>query len=108
MPNPEEPGTFINIDTLTSYPYPLQSLVDEGFRAVKITAGDSICAAISDEGELRVWGSFRVSFTYALFRLHNINSRYISRTKVLSAFQADPGTSSCLHQSSNFQIGLRK
>lgn len=61
MPNPEDLGSFINIDVLTSFPYPLQTLVDEGFRAVSIAAGDSICAAISDEGELRVWGSFRVS-----------------------------------------------
>lgn len=63
VPNPEEPGTFINIDVLTSFPYPLQSLVDEGFRAVSIATGDSICAAINNEGELRVWGSFRVSLT---------------------------------------------
>ncbi|KAH9938640.1 regulator of chromosome condensation 1/beta-lactamase-inhibitor protein II [Fomitopsis serialis] len=33
--------------------------VDENFRAVRITAGDTISAAISSEGDLRVWGSFR-------------------------------------------------
>ena len=59
--DPEKPGETIDIDTITSYPYPLQSLVDEEFRAVRVAAGDSISAAISDKGELRVWGSFRVS-----------------------------------------------
>jgi hypothetical protein len=44
------------------FPRPLESLVDEGFRAVKVAAGDSISAAIGTEGGLRVWGSFRVGF----------------------------------------------
>lgn len=61
VPDPSNPGAFLNVDDLTSIPHPLQSLVDEGFRAVKVVAGDSICAAVSDKGELRVWGSFRVS-----------------------------------------------
>lgn len=61
VPDPSNPGAFLNVDDLTSIPHPLQSLVDEGFRAVKVVAGDSICAAVSDQGELRVWGSFRVS-----------------------------------------------
>jgi regulator of chromosome condensation len=60
VPNPSDPGSFIDIDELTSVPYPIQSLVDEGFRAVKIATGDNICAAISSQGDLRVWGSFRV------------------------------------------------
>jgi regulator of chromosome condensation len=48
------------VDDLTSYPHPIQSLVEEGFRAVKAVAGDSICGVISDKGDLRVWGTFRV------------------------------------------------
>lgn len=70
VPDPENPGEFMNIDELTSYPQPLHTLVDEGFRAVKAVAGDSICAAVSDKGELRVWGSFRVynlHYTVAAF-----------------------------------------
>jgi len=51
----------MDIDELTSVPHPLQTLIDEKFRAVRVAAGDSISAAISSEGELRVWGSFRVS-----------------------------------------------
>ncbi|KAF8165485.1 regulator of chromosome condensation 1/beta-lactamase-inhibitor protein II [Crassisporium funariophilum] len=61
VPDPKNPGSFLNVDDLTSIPQPLQTLVDEGFRAVKVVAGDSICAAVSDKGELRVWGSFRVN-----------------------------------------------
>ncbi|KAG0709849.1 regulator of chromosome condensation 1/beta-lactamase-inhibitor protein II [Suillus ampliporus] len=61
VPDPDNPEKFLDVDELTAVPYPLQSLVDEGFRAVKIAAGDSISAAISDQGELRVWGSFRAA-----------------------------------------------
>ncbi|KAG9317384.1 regulator of chromosome condensation 1/beta-lactamase-inhibitor protein II [Chiua virens] len=61
VPDPENPGSFIDVDTITSYPYPLQSLVDENFRGVRIAAGDSVSAAISSEGELRAWGSFRAN-----------------------------------------------
>ncbi|KAH7930719.1 RCC1 BLIP-II [Leucogyrophana mollusca] len=61
VPDPEKPGSFLDIDELTAVPHPLQSLVDEKFRAVRIVAGDSISAAISAEGELKVWGSFRAT-----------------------------------------------
>lgn len=60
VPNPEKPNEFLDVDTLTATPHPVQSLVDEGFRAVKVIAGDSISAAISSAGDLRVWGHFRV------------------------------------------------
>lgn len=59
VPNPEKEGEFLDVDELTSVPHPVQTLLDENFRAVKICAGDSVSAAISDKGELRVWGSFR-------------------------------------------------
>ncbi|KAH9843822.1 regulator of chromosome condensation 1/beta-lactamase-inhibitor protein II [Rhodofomes roseus] len=59
VPNPEKEGEFLDVDELTAVPYPLQSLVEENFRAVRITAGDTISAAISSQGDLRVWGSFR-------------------------------------------------
>ncbi|KAF8138388.1 regulator of chromosome condensation 1/beta-lactamase-inhibitor protein II [Boletus edulis] len=61
VPDPDNPGSFIDIDIITSYPYPLQSLVDESFRAVRIAAGDSVSAAIGTDGDLRVWGSFRAN-----------------------------------------------
>lgn len=64
VPDPSNPGAFLDVDELTSVPHPLQSLVDEKFRAVQVVAGDSIGAALSTEGDLRVWGSFRVCLFY--------------------------------------------
>lgn len=62
LPRPSNPHIFQEVDEQTavptSVPVPIQTLVDEGFRAVKVVAGDSISAAISDAGELRVWGTF--------------------------------------------------
>ena len=60
VPDPEDPEKFLPSDELAMTPHPIQSLLDERFRAVKIAAGDSVSAAISSDGELRVWGSFRV------------------------------------------------
>lgn len=69
VPDPDNPEVLLSIDDLTAIPHPLESLVSEGFRAVRIAAGDSISAAISDQGELRVWGSFRVR-THFQFLTH--------------------------------------
>jgi regulator of chromosome condensation len=35
--------------------------LEESFRAVRVAASDSASLALSDKGEVRVWGSFRVS-----------------------------------------------
>ncbi|KAH9073067.1 RCC1/BLIP-II [Lactarius deliciosus] len=51
VPDPNTPGQFLNVDLLTTFPHPLQTLVDDSFRALKIAAGD----------KLRVWGSFRAN-----------------------------------------------
>ncbi|EKM80007.1 hypothetical protein AGABI1DRAFT_72781 [Agaricus bisporus var. burnettii JB137-S8] len=59
VPDPDNEGSFLDVDDLTSWPRPLQTLVDEHFRAVLVAAGDSIGAVVSDQGELRVWGTFR-------------------------------------------------
>ncbi|KAI0319238.1 regulator of chromosome condensation 1/beta-lactamase-inhibitor protein II [Amylostereum chailletii] len=61
VPDPETPGKVLDVDVLTSVPHPLQTLVDENYKAVRIAAGDSISASISTEGQLRVWGSFRAN-----------------------------------------------
>lgn len=65
IPDPKDEKQTIEVDVETSLPVsvpsPIKSLVDEGFRAVRVYAGDSISAAISDQGELRIWGTFRVS-----------------------------------------------
>jgi regulator of chromosome condensation len=60
VPDPNNSGAFLDVDELTSYPHPIQSLVDENFRATQVVAGDSICAAVNNKGDLRVWGTFRV------------------------------------------------
>jgi len=38
----------------------VQGLNKDDFRAVAVAAGDGCSVAISDKGELRGWGSFRV------------------------------------------------
>jgi regulator of chromosome condensation len=47
---------------LETYPYVIEALEKEGFRAVQVAAGDSISVAVNEEGDIRAWGSFRVSF----------------------------------------------
>lgn len=47
-------------EDLESYPFVIDSLEEEGFRAVQVEAGDSVSVAVSDRGEIRAWGSFRV------------------------------------------------
>lgn len=69
VPNPDKEGEFLDVDELTAVPHPVQALLDENFRAVKIVAGDNISAAISDTGELRVWGSFRVGHFILQFNI---------------------------------------
>ncbi|KAH9988058.1 regulator of chromosome condensation 1/beta-lactamase-inhibitor protein II [Russula vinacea] len=51
VPDPDNPGHFLNVDLLTTFPHPLQTLVDDSFRALKVAAGDSISAAIGTEGD---------------------------------------------------------
>ncbi|KZT08092.1 RCC1/BLIP-II [Laetiporus sulphureus 93-53] len=53
------------VDDLTSIPttvpVAVQSLVYDGFRTVRIAAGDSVSAAIDAHGQLRIWGTFRAA-----------------------------------------------
>ncbi|KAI0748365.1 RCC1/BLIP-II [Daedaleopsis nitida] len=62
IPDPKDDTAVVEVDEKTQdpvwKPVPIHSLVEEGFRAVKIVAGDSFSAAISDKGELRAWGAF--------------------------------------------------
>lgn len=62
VPDPKNPGQMIPNEDLESYPYVVETLEQEGFRVVQVAAGDSISVAISEKGELRAWGSFRVSY----------------------------------------------
>lgn len=58
-----KPG--VTSEELEATPMQVEHLDDdaggESFRAVRVAAGDSVSLAISDRGELRAWGSFRVS-----------------------------------------------
>ena len=64
IPDPKDDAAALEVDEKTQdpvwKPVPIHSLEEEGFRAVKIVAGDSFSAAISDKGELRAWGAFSV------------------------------------------------
>lgn len=60
VPDPKFTGSFLDEDTLTHTPHPIQSLADEGFRAVRIAASANVSAAISTTGDLRAWGHFKV------------------------------------------------
>lgn len=70
VPNPDKPGEFLNADFLSTIPAKVE--LPEGYRAVSIAAGDSISAAISTTGELRVWGSFRVRYSSRLPKLETV------------------------------------
>ncbi|TFK91787.1 RCC1/BLIP-II [Polyporus arcularius HHB13444] len=62
IPDPKDDRGSLEVDEKTQdpvwKPVPIHSLIEEEFRAVKIVAGDSFSAAISDKGELRAWGAF--------------------------------------------------
>lgn len=47
-------------EELEMYPGLVQGLKKEDFKAAKVYAGDSVSVAISENGDLKVWGSFRV------------------------------------------------
>lgn len=60
----------IDQEELESRPMVVEELVQttgsQPFRAVRVSAGDSVSVAVSDQGETRAWGSFRVSLTGSL------------------------------------------
>lgn len=56
-----ETGEAIDADVFESQPMVVEDLVASKFRAVFVAASDGIGLAISEKGELRIWGSFRVS-----------------------------------------------
>ncbi|KAI8982826.1 RCC1/BLIP-II [Trametes punicea] len=62
IPDPANDAYSVEVDEKTNdpvwRPVPIHSLVEEGFRAVKIVAGDSFSAAISNAGDVRAWGAF--------------------------------------------------
>ncbi len=59
--NEPDTRTYLNNDELETTPMLVEELAKEGYRAVKVAAGDNVSLAIDDKGEVRYWGSFRVS-----------------------------------------------
>jgi regulator of chromosome condensation len=62
VPKPDSvDGTqFYTTEELEMTPAVVPKLEKEGFRAVRVAGGDSVSVAISDVGQMKVWGSFRV------------------------------------------------
>jgi len=63
VPNPAQEGSYLDEGELESYPHPVQALQENSFRVVKVAAGDCISAAVSSDGELYIWGTFKVCNT---------------------------------------------
>ena len=57
----ERPGSTMEPEVLESSPMLVSSLDPNEFRAVLVAAGDSISVALSSEGKIKAWGSFRVN-----------------------------------------------
>ncbi|KAF8520331.1 hypothetical protein BU17DRAFT_65360 [Hysterangium stoloniferum] len=61
VPDPDKPSETLEAEILETQPMAVDTLVDEKFRAVGISAGDSVSVALGEDGDLRAWGSFRSS-----------------------------------------------
>jgi regulator of chromosome condensation len=62
----------VEAEELESNPFPVENLTvsaTEPFKAVRVSAGDSVSLAVSDHGDVRAWGSFRVRFPVSVFHL---------------------------------------
>ena len=68
--DPDNPKETLEAEILETQPMVVQTLVDEKFRAVDVSAGDSVSVALGHDGDLRAWGSFRVSIR--LFQLNPV------------------------------------
>jgi regulator of chromosome condensation len=60
----------MDMEELAASPHVIDALVEQKFRAVAVEAGDCTGVAISDKGELRIWGTFRVSYIAAKLPIH--------------------------------------
>ncbi|EIW68398.1 hypothetical protein TREMEDRAFT_32149 [Tremella mesenterica DSM 1558] len=91
--DPNDPESVIPNEDLETYPFVVESLEKEGFRAVQVAAGDSVSVAVSDKGELRAWGSFRsndgiLGFdgvpNHSPFQYHPISLPSLAKIKITS------------------------
>ena len=58
MPDPDNPQESLEAEVLETQPMVVQTLVDENFCMVDVSAGDSVSVALGHKGDLRAWGSF--------------------------------------------------
>jgi regulator of chromosome condensation len=69
----------VDADELSYTPHVVEDLVEQNFRAVQVVGGDSIGAVLSERGQLRIWGSFKVrpvsSGNYGTYRADLFRSR---------------------------------
>ena len=56
--DPNNPQEILKAEVLETQPMVVQTLVDENFHTVDISAGNSVSVALGHEGDLRAWGSF--------------------------------------------------
>lgn len=75
----------------------VEKLREEGFRAVRVAAGDSISVAIDATGDVRAWGSFRVRATSSLssgfdHRLNFTDCSSQAAQEGLIGFDGTPGS----------------
>ena len=57
--DPNNPQEILEAEVLETQPMVVQTLVDENFRMVDVSAGNSVSVALGHKGDLRAWGSFR-------------------------------------------------
>lgn len=96
MEDPENPGKIIENEALETVPYVVEALEKEGFRAVSVAAGDSVSVAVDDKGEVRAWGSFRVSLLCLGSNWSGLTGRVTKVSLVSTAYRATLHSNSLL------------
>ena len=60
----DDPTREIPSEFVESLPKNVHKLIEESFRAVRISAGDSFSIALDSEGIIKGWGCFNVCYCY--------------------------------------------
>lgn len=112
VPDPNNDAYSIEADEVTKdpvwKPVPIHSLVEEGFRAVKIVAGDSFSAAISDEGQLRAWGAFSVrTITHPILGIASLADCRATKVSLVSPATQKSSTNPSPSLSSRMRSGFQ-
>jgi regulator of chromosome condensation len=89
--NPDNPDELLEPEVLETQPALVMRLVEQDFRAVDIATGDCVSVALGEDGQLRVWGAFRVSVVQILIFLMLLTNLSQSVDGTLG-FDGQPGT----------------